>query len=61
MAKGLFRWPASRTSRRIFGELQKTIESMTSLLSDKKHEDDDLAGPVGELRTKLEAWLKKKG
>ncbi len=42
------------------GELQKSIESMTNRLSDKK-EDDNLAGPVEELRTKLEAWLKKKG
>ncbi len=42
-------------------ELRKTIESVTDLLSDKKHDSDKLEGPVEELRTKLEAWLKKKG
>ena len=39
------------------GELQKSIEKMVDQLG-KWHEGDDLEGPVGQLQSGLEAWLK---
>jgi hypothetical protein len=59
--KGIISLASEPNQQASLGELRKSIESMTDQLSDKKHEDDKLEGPVEELRTKLEAWLKKKG
>ncbi len=43
------------------GELQKIIEGFVELLDDRRRDGDDLKGPVDQLRSKVEARLKKKG
>jgi hypothetical protein len=58
--KGIISLAGEPNQQAFLGELQKTIESMTDWLSDKKHDDDKPEGSVQELQTKLEAWLKKK-
>ena len=45
--------------RAFLAELQKNIETLMKVL-DKASEGDDLEGPVDQLRSTLEAWLKKK-
>jgi hypothetical protein len=59
--KGISSLAGDPNQQALLGELRKSIEGMTDRLADKKHEDDSLEGPVEELRTSLEAWLKKKG
>jgi len=59
--KGIMPLASEPNQQAFLDELQKSITPLTDLLDDKKHAEDDLATPVGELQTKLEAWLKKKG
>ena len=60
--KGISALASDPQQQALLGGLQKIIESMTDQLGSKKPDDkENLDGPVEELRTKLEAWLKKKG
>ncbi len=43
----------------LLAALQKNIEAMTTIIDDKKSENEDLKKGVEELRSKLDSWLKK--
>jgi hypothetical protein len=57
--KGIASLAREASQQALLGDLQKSIEATAEFLDDKKHEAEELQGPVEELQGKLEAWLKK--
>ena len=58
--KGIASLAREQAQQAFSAELQKLIKGMIDLIDDKKHEEEDLKGPVEKLQGNLEAWLKKK-
>lgn len=59
-AKGLVTLAREQSQQASLADFQKIVEAAIDKLDDKKLEADDLEAVVDDLRTKLEAWLKKK-